>query len=222
MRSFITPLLVAPLVLAGGPVFAQSNPTAAQIIQSLKPSGNLVNGGTRGIRLAAPPPSMTAPQPASHAAPPSHATAASQPVQAPATNAPQVATAKPMTAPPSEAEQSAPSVNLTVNFALGSAELTQQARSTLNELGRALSSHELAGYHFRIEGHTDTVGSPAYNLQLSKERANAVVNYLTSKFGVQPARLQAVGMGEAGLLVQTPPQTPEPRNRRVHVVNIGT
>jgi outer membrane protein OmpA-like peptidoglycan-associated protein len=132
-----------------------------------------------------------------------------------------MATAKPMAPPPGQPTAAAPSVNLTVNFASGSAELTPQAMSTLNELGRALSSSELSGYRFRIEGHTDTVGSPEYNRALSEQRAQAVVSYLTSKFGVQPARLQAVGMGEKGLLVPTPPQTANPSNRRVQVINLG-
>jgi len=48
-----------------------------------------------------------------------------------------------------------------------------------------------------------------------------VVDYVTKKYGVDPSRLQAVGMGEDGLLVPTPPQTPEPRNRRVQVINLG-
>ena len=47
------------------------------------------------------------------------------------------------------------------------------------------------------------------------------MDYVAKKFGVEPARLQAVGMGEDGLLVATPPQTPEPRNRRVQVINLG-
>lgn len=204
MRSLIAPLLVAPLVFGAAPVFAQSNPSADQIIKSLKPTGNLVTGGTRGIRMVAPP----AATPQAPAATPA------------ARSAPQLASAKPMASSPQPAA-SAPSVNLTVNFATGSAELTPQAIATLDELGRALSSSDLASYRFRIEGHTDTVGSPEYNRDLSERRAEAVVSYLTSKFGVQPARLQAVGMGEAGLLVPTPPQTPDPRNRRVQVINLG-
>ncbi len=60
-----------------------------------------------------------------------------------------------------------------------------------------------------------------YNHALSERRAEAVVNYVAKKFGVDPSKLQAVGMGEDGLLVQTPPQTPEPRNRRVQVINLG-
>jgi len=120
-----------------------------------------------------------------------------------------------------EAVPAAPSANLTVNFATGSAELTPQAIQALNELGRALSSKDLAAYKFRIEGHTDTVGTPDANRALSEQRAEAVVSYITSHFGVDATRLQAVGMGEEDLAVPTPPQTPEPRNRRVLVVNLG-
>jgi outer membrane protein OmpA-like peptidoglycan-associated protein len=49
-----------------------------------------------------------------------------------------------------------------------------------------------------------------------------VVDYLAGRFQVDRARLQPVGMGEDGLLVPTPDQTPEPRNRRVLVVNTGS
>jgi outer membrane protein OmpA-like peptidoglycan-associated protein len=65
------------------------------------------------------------------------------------------------------------------------------------------------------------VGSADYNLSLSSQRAAAVVAYLTSKFRVAPARLEAIGLGEQGLLVPTPPQTPELRNRRVQIINLG-
>lgn len=209
MRSLIAPLLVAPLMFGAAPVFAQSNPSADQIINSLKPSGNLLSAGTRGIRLAPPPAGASHPAASQAAAMPGSATHAG----------PQPAAARQMSA--SAQPGAAPSVNLTVNFATGSAALTPQARATLDQLGKALSSRELASYRFRIEGHTDTVGTPAYNKQLSEERAEAVVKYLTARFGVQPSRLEAVGMGEQGLLVPTPPQTPEPRNRRVQVVNLG-
>ena len=120
------------------------------------------------------------------------------------------------------APQKAPSVSLNIDFATGSATLTPQARQALDQLGKALSSTTLATYRFRVEGHTDTVGSPAFNKTLSEQRADAVVQYLSSKFQIDPSRLQAVGMGENGLLVQTPPQTPEARNRRVLVVNEGS
>lgn len=178
MRILIMPIIVLPLALGGLPAFAQGSPSSQQIINSLRPSGNLVQGGTRGIRLNAPPGSAT-----------------TQPAK--------------------------PSVNLTVNFAFGSAELTPEAMHTLDQLGQALSSKDLASFKFRIEGHTDTVGTKEQNLALSERRAAAVVAYVTKKFGVDPSRLQAIGVGEGELLVQTPDQTPEPRNRRVQVINLG-
>ena len=112
-------------------------------------------------------------------------------------------------------------MNLTVQFASGSAVLTPAAIHTLDELGRALSSSTLAAYKFRIEGHTDTVGTPEMNKTLSEQRAAAVVDYLAGKFSIDKARLTSVGMGEEGLLVSTPANTPEPRNRRVQVINLG-
>ena len=92
---------------------------------------------------------------------------------------------------------------------------------TLDQLGQALTSAALSSYRFRIAGHTDTVGSPETNKTLSDQRAAAVAAYLESKFNVTPNRLETVGVGESDLLVATPPQTPEPRNRRVQVINLG-
>jgi outer membrane protein OmpA-like peptidoglycan-associated protein len=112
-------------------------------------------------------------------------------------------------------------VNLNVEFRTGSAELTPAAIRTLNELGRALSNAQLSSYRFRIEGHTDTVGSPEMNKQLSERRAEAVAAFLASKFGIDRSRLETAGLGEEGLLVPTPPETPEPRNRRVQIINVG-
>jgi len=204
VRLLFAPFVVLPLVLGGLPVFAQSSPSADQIITSLKPSGNLVSGGTRGIRLSGAP----APTPVSQVA-----TGKPHPVAHPAPVATPAAA--------SQAAPSSPSASLTVNFATGSADLTPQAVQALNELGRALASKDLAAYKFRIEGHTDTVGSSEANRALSEQRAKAVVAYITSHFGVDAGRLQPVGMGDQELAVPTPPQTPEPRNRRVLVVNLG-
>ena len=127
-------------------------------------------------------------------------------------------------AAPGQAQPPAPepAINLTVQFATGSADLTPQAIEVLDNLGKALSDQALVGYRFRIEGHTDTVGTHEYNKELSDRRAAAVVDYLANNFHVDRSRVQAVGMGEDQLLISTPDQTPEPRNRRVQVVNIGS
>lgn len=221
MRQITTRSSLALAVLLGsvalpGMASAQSNPNSQQIIDALRPGGNLLGGPTRGIRPVAPAaPVDTAPQPA--AAPAATApglpqqTAPARPTQP---TMPPVAVARPV-AP------AAPSVNLSVNFASGSAELTPQAVRTLDELGRALASQDLAGFRFRVEGHTDTVGSAPLNQSLSERRAAAVVQYLISKHGIEASRLQAIGLGESQPLVSTGPQVNEPRNRRVQVVNIG-
>jgi outer membrane protein OmpA-like peptidoglycan-associated protein len=189
----ISTLVAGALLMLAAPAWAQGDPSADQIIQSLKPKGGVL-GGTRGIRAAAP-----------QAAPEQGAAPAAKPAVVAAHTAP----------------DAAPSVNLTVQFATGSSELTPAAVRTLNELGKALSSPALANYHFRIEGHTDTVGQHDRNVALSQQRAGKVAEYLSSKFGVSASRLEAVGRGPDALLVPTPDQTPEPRNRRVQVINIG-
>jgi len=120
-----------------------------------------------------------------------------------------------------EAPAGNPAVDLTVEFATGSADLTPQARASLDHLGHALTSQDLAQYRFRIEGHTDTVGTPPANVALSQRRAESVAAYLEQTYGIAPSRLEAVGLGEGDLAVPTPPQTPNARNRRVKVVNLG-
>jgi outer membrane protein OmpA-like peptidoglycan-associated protein len=212
MRALIVVSTAAVLLGMAAPaaLHAQGSPSADQIIKSLRPTGAMT-GSTRGIHAVG----------TGTASPPqAAATTPDAPATAPAPAAPAAAAQKVAIAP--MRPQAAPSVNLTVQFATGSADLLPAAMHTLDELGRALSSPALAAYKFRIEGHTDTVGSRDLNKELSDKRAQAVVSYLASKFNVAPDRMQAVGMGEDGLLVPTPDQTAEPRNRRVQVVNIGT
>jgi outer membrane protein OmpA-like peptidoglycan-associated protein len=131
-----------------------------------------------------------------------------------------VAPAVPVAPPAARAE--APSISLNVLFALNSAELTPQARRMLDELGRALTSADLSPYRFRIEGHTDTTGSAEFNMILSERRAQAVRDYLVERFGISRTRLETIGLGQTALAVPTADNVNEPRNRRVHIVNIGS
>jgi outer membrane protein OmpA-like peptidoglycan-associated protein len=71
---------------------------------------------------------------------------------------------------------------------------------------------------FLVEGHTDAVGSDVDNLSLSDRRATAVAEILSETFGVPPENLVTQGYGKEFLKVDT--QSPEPRNRRVTVINI--
>ncbi len=206
---------------------AQQDPEAQRLIQQLSP--------TRGIRMpaadpgtATPPPTLTPAAP--EASPPLVSTPGlgtlpDQPFT-PQPLPPQAVVPVPPAAPPPPRQTTAPAgvaaVSITVNFASGSASLTPQAAATLASLGRALTSAELAPYRFRIEGHTDTVGDAGLNMALSQRRAEAVRDFLLKNFQVPPARLVAMGMGESQLLVPTPDNMPEPGNRRVQVLNLGS
>ncbi|MFA4875617.1 MAG: OmpA family protein [bacterium] len=74
----------------------------------------------------------------------------------------------------------------------------------------------------RVEGHTDWIGSDAYNQKLSEARANAVRNYLVQK-GIEPDRLQAVGYGEQRPIADNNTVMGRARNRRTEftVVDVG-
>ncbi len=209
----VASVLAGSVAIWSPSAIAQGSPSADQIIKSLMPSGPL-GTSTRGIRPAAPAaPAPTSMQPAAARAP--------MEAPAPAAQAAAAVPARPVAAAPAPAPAAAPSVNLTVNFQSGSAELTPDAMRTLDELGAALSSPALSSFRFRIEGHTDTVGSAGLNLSLSQQRAARVAEYLSRKFGVTGARLEAVGRGQQAPLVQTGDQVAEPRNRRVQVINLG-
>ena len=202
-RTFSTLLAAAVLgTVTAGAAVAQSNPSAAQLINELKPTG-MLSDTTRGIKPLGPDTSAPAPMPM--------ATPAA--MSTPMTYAP---------APPAPVpDMAAPSANLSVDFASGAADLTPRAMATLDVLGRALTSAQLAAYNFKIAGHTDTVGDPATNQTLSEQRAAAVKTYLEAKFGISDSRLQAVGLGESDPVVPTPPNTPSQANRRVQIINLG-
>lgn len=68
-----------------------------------------------------------------------------------------------------------------------------------------------------IEGFTDSVGSAAYNQQLSQKRAQSVINYLVSQ-GISPKRLTARGYGEAFPVATNEEPGGRQLNRRVEVV----
>jgi len=97
-----------------------------------------------------------------------------------------------------------------VTFAFNSAALDGTAQATLRR--QADFIRQFPELRFRVYGHTDLVGSNAYNKSLGMRRAQAVVGYL-STLGVSRARLEAVAsFGETQPLVLT--QGPEERNRR--------
>ena len=97
-----------------------------------------------------------------------------------------------------------------VNFAFDSSQLDAEARSALNK--QASFIRQYPEVRFRVYGHTDLVGTNAYNKSLGLRRARTVVNYLVSR-GISRSRLEAVAsFGETQPLVVT--QGRERRNRR--------
>jgi outer membrane protein OmpA-like peptidoglycan-associated protein len=82
----------------------------------------------------------------------------------------------------------------------------------LDDVARLLLSNPQIGL-VRVEGHTDWIGSDAYNQKLSERRANAVRDYLI-KQGVEPYRLQAVGYGESRPIADNNTTQGRARNRR--------
>lgn len=69
---------------------------------------------------------------------------------------------------------------------------------------------------FDIVGHADNTGDDAYNMALSKRRAEVVKAMLVQR-GIAPERLTVIAKGKRELLVPTPLHTPEPQNRRVEI-----
>ena len=101
-------------------------------------------------------------------------------------------------------------VNPMVNFAFDSARLDADAKAILRR--QADWIRQFPEIRFRVYGHTDLVGSEAYNKRLGLRRARAVVNYLVRQ-GISRSRLEAVAsFGETQPLIVT--QNRERRNRR--------
>lgn len=111
-------------------------------------------------------------------------------------------------------------VVLNVTFATNSAELTAEARATLDTVGSALKSEVLRTCCFQIEGHTDDVGADGYNDRLSKRRADSVRQYLEQNYALKE-RAISVGFGEKKPMVENDNDENRQKNRRVQVINLG-
>lgn len=115
------------------------------------------------------------------------------------------------------ATQPAPpaSISMQIQFAFNSSRIEGGSLQTMENLAAALASPQLADRSFTIVGHTDGVGSAAYNQRLSQQRANSVRSFLSAR-GVDASRLKTEGKGFSNLLNPGNPAADE--NRRVEIV----
>jgi OmpA-OmpF porin, OOP family len=100
-----------------------------------------------------------------------------------------------------------------IRFKTGSARITgNESFEVLKEVAQALRDN-VRIRKLRIEGHTDSVGADAANIDLSQTRANAVMVELV-KNGVEPSRMEAVGYGKTRPLASNTTAAGRARNRR--------
>ncbi len=114
----------------------------------------------------------------------------------------------------------APSVphSYLVFFDFNKSDLTPQAVSIVNQAASNAGPAKVT--QLTVTGHTDTVGSDAYNMRLSRRRAESVAAQL-EKDGIASSEIEIVAKGKRDLLVPTGDGVREPQNRRVQIVYSG-
>ncbi|MDX2220746.1 MAG: OmpA family protein [Burkholderiales bacterium] len=108
-------------------------------------------------------------------------------------------------------------LELSVQFEFNSAKVSLASVDLLKKLAAAMKAPELVAGKFMIEGHTDAVGTAAYNKDLSERRAASVKQILVGE-GIDTARLTTAGKGATELIDKDDPKAAV--NRRVRVVGI--
>ena len=195
--SLATGLALATVI---GSVLAQERPSVQQIIEALKPKHL-----TRSLDAG------TAPVSASESNP-----------DLPFINTVRNRTARSLTPPEREEmkrlTRDKPFIDLEINFEYGSAKLARSAMPKARDIGEALSSAQLKGNTFVVEGHTDAQGSTSYNQRLSDQRADAVKRFLVEQYKIPAPELITVGYGKSQLKNPDHPFAAE--NRRVRVVTL--
>lgn len=101
-----------------------------------------------------------------------------------------------------------------VLFAFDSAKLTPAAEATLDTVVEKLRGADVLA--IKVDGHTDSVGSDAYNQGLSERRAASVVDYLISQ-GVAAQKLSSQGLGESKPMADNGTDAGRAQNRRVEI-----
>jgi OmpA-OmpF porin, OOP family len=102
-----------------------------------------------------------------------------------------------------------------VLFEFGTATLGPGSKLRLDKLVAFLREHP--DQQILIEGHTDSVGSESFNVTLSQQRADAVLDYLVRQ-GIAPSRILSRGLGEGYPIASNESSSGRQQNRRVEIV----
>jgi outer membrane protein OmpA-like peptidoglycan-associated protein len=105
-----------------------------------------------------------------------------------------------------------------VLFETGKYALSQDAQLKLAKLSGIIQAHP--GLNLAIEGHTDTTGTPDFNMKLSQQRADSVRDFL-SKQGLSPDTITAIGMGQDRPVADNSTAAGRKLNRRVEIIVSG-
>jgi OmpA-OmpF porin, OOP family len=105
--------------------------------------------------------------------------------------------------------------DVSVTFAFDKAVLTASDKKQLDDLATGLTSAR--GYIIELTGGTDSVGDAAYNYQLSQRRADAVANYLQTKYNIPPHKFYLVGSGKDQQVANDSTAAGRAKNRRVDI-----
>jgi len=101
-----------------------------------------------------------------------------------------------------------------IKFAFGSAIFTEGTPPVLDDIVAIILKYPKS--NFSVEGHTDSIGTKGFNQGLSERRANAVVDYLSSR-NVSASRLSASGFGESMPIDTNINNAGRANNRRVEI-----
>ncbi len=108
-------------------------------------------------------------------------------------------------------------IHLVVNFKTNSAQILPEYYDSLKSVSEKMKqSPEL---EFIIVGHTDDVGSDAYNMKLSKRRAESVRTWFIKNGGIPAAKIKTEGKGETELIMNTDGTVNRPASRRI-IMNV--
>src|SRR5215469_11302148 len=108
-----------------------------------------------------------------------------------------------------------PLANVTVNFGFDKATLSKDDKDQLDTFAQQLPNAK--SYILEVTGGTDSTGSSAYNYDLSNRRADAVVQYLASKYGIAAHRFYLIGIGKDKEVAPNTTAEGRKQNRRVEI-----